>query len=325
MAGYAILDGFDLGVGILLPFGRGNEERLVFYSAIGPIWDGNEVWLVTFGGALFAAFPEAYASIFSAFYTLVMLLLAMLILRATSIEFRGKFDSPPWHAAWDAVFFASSALVTFLMGLAVGNAMTGIPLNSRGEYIGSFWDLFSPYSVLVGFLAIAMFTLHGAIYLYLKAPVGELHQRIGRWVWSCWGIFLTLYMLATEYTLLAVPSAGSNFQRMPAFAVLVVLNVLSIANIPRAAFHSKLGQAFASSCVAIATSTSLFGIALWPNMLTARNDPRFSATVSSAASSPKTLVIMLIIAGIGIPLVLTYTSIVYWTFRHRVKSPAGVH
>ena len=129
---------------------------------------------MTFGGALFAAFPEAYASIFSAFYTLVMLLLAMLILRATSIEFRGKFDSPPWHAAWDARLLP--ALVTFLMGLAVGNAMTGIPLNSRGEYIGSFWDLFSPYSVLVGFLAIAMFTLHGEIYLYLKAPVGELHR-----------------------------------------------------------------------------------------------------------------------------------------------------
>jgi cytochrome d ubiquinol oxidase subunit II len=320
LAGYAMLDGFDLGVGILHPLARDDEERRIFISSIGPIWDGNEVWLVTFGGALFAAFPEAYATIFSAFYTMVMLLLAMLILRATSIEFRGKFDSITSRKTWDFVFFASSTLATFLMGVTVGNAMTGITLNSRGEFTGHFSDLLGAYPLMIGLLAVAMFAMQGAIYLYLKVPRGELHERVGRLIWSCWGIFLTLYMLSTVYTLLAVPGAAASFHHFHAAAVVVILNVLAVADIPRAAFLNKIGQAFVASCTAIATLTFLFGIALWPNLLTARNDPSYSLTVYRAASSDKTMGIMLVIACIGIPLVLTYTAIVYWTFRHRVTT-----
>jgi cytochrome d ubiquinol oxidase subunit II len=173
---------------------------------------------------------------------------------------------------------------------------------------------------MIGFLAVAMFAMQGALYLYLKVPGGELHDRVGRWIWSCWGIFLTLYMLSTVYTLLAVPGAAASFHHFHAAAVVAIVNVLAVADIPRAVFLGKIGRAFVASCAAIVTLTFLLGIALWPNLLTARNNPGFSLTVYHAASSEKTMGIMLLIACIGIPLVLTYTAIVYWTFRNRVTN-----
>jgi cytochrome d ubiquinol oxidase subunit II len=319
LAGYAILDGFDLGVGILHPLAGNDHERRIFINAIGPIWDGNEVWLVTFGGALFAAFPEAYATIFSAFYTAFMLVLTALIFRAASIEFRSKLDSPTWRKAWDFGFFGASVLATLLFGVAVGNGMIGIPLNERGLFTGSIIDELKPYPLLVGLLAVSMFAMHGALYLYLKVPQGELHQRIGRWIWHTWGVFLVIYMLTTMYTLVAVHGAVANFEHAPWAVGFVVLNVLAVANIPRAVSADKPGQAFLSSCVTILALVTLFSVALWPNLVTARNNPEYSLTIYRAASSEKTLRIMFIIACIGMPLVLTYTSIVYWTFRRRVS------
>ena len=184
-------------------------------------------------------------------------------------------------------------------------------------------ELFGAYPLMVGLLTVAMFAMHGAIYLYLKVPRGELHERVGRWLWTCWGSFLTLYMLTTMYTLIAVPTAVPHVSGLGAAGALVVVNVLAIANIPRATFLNKMGEAFVSSCAAIATLVALLGIALWPNLVTARNDPSYSITVYRAASSSKTLATMLIIAIIGIPLVLTYTAIVYWTFRRRVDAEAN--
>jgi cytochrome d ubiquinol oxidase subunit II len=318
LAGYAVLDGFDLGVGMLYPLSRSDHERRIFLNAIGPIWDGNQVWLVTFGGALFAAFPEAYATIFSAFYTAFMLILFALIFRATAIEFRSKKLSPRWRRAWDVAFFLSSSLAAFLFGVAIGNGMIGIPLNSRGVFVGTILDELKPYPVLVGFLTMTMFAMHGALYLYLKVPFGELHERIGKWMWDAWGIFLVLYILTTIYTLAAVRGALTNFHHFPWAAVIVVVSVLAIANIPRTAFKNKPGQAFASSCVTIVSLVGLFSVALWPNLVADRDNPAYSLSIYRAASSPKTLKIMLIIACIGMPLVLTYTSVVYWTFRRRV-------
>ena len=239
LAGYAVLDGFDLGVGILHPLAKNDHERRVFINAIGPIWDGNEVWLVTFGGALFAAFPEAYATIFSAFYTAFMLVLTALILRAASIEFRSKMASPKWRSAWDFAFFASSVLATLLFGVAVGNGIVGIPLNERGVFTGSLLDELKPYPLLVGVLAVAMFAMHGALYLYLKVPKGDLHQKIGRWIWHTWGVFLVLYLLATIYTLAAVHGAVANFRHALWAAGVVILNVLAVANIPRTVFADQ--------------------------------------------------------------------------------------
>jgi cytochrome d ubiquinol oxidase subunit II len=319
LAGYAVLDGFDLGVGILHPLARSDHERRVFINAIGPLWDGNEVWLVTFGGALFAAFPEAYATIFSGFYTAFMLLLFALIFRAASIEFRSKMDSPGWRRAWDLGFFGSSLLATVLFGVAVGNGMIGVPLNERGVFTGGFLDLIRPYPIMVGLLSVAMFAMHGALYLYLKVPRGELHARIGQWMWHTWGIFLVIYILTTMYTLVAVPRAVANFEHWPWAAAIVVVNVLAVAAIPRAVYADKPRQAFLASCVTILAMVMLFSMALWPNLVTARNNPEFSLTVYRSASSQKTLWIMLIIALIGMPLVLTYTAIVYWVFRRRVE------
>jgi cytochrome d ubiquinol oxidase subunit II len=319
LAGYAVLDGFDLGVGILHPIARDDHERRIFINAIGPIWDGNEVWLVVFGGAMFAVFPEAYATIFSGFYIAFMLLLFALIFRAVSIEFRSKMQSIVWRRAWDIGFFASSVLATVLFGVAVGNGMIGIPLGARGVYAGAFLDLLGPYPLTVGLLTVAMFAMHGALYLYLKVPRGELHQRLGPWMSHTWGVFLVLYILTTIYTLVAVPRSAQNFGHAPWAVAVVIINVLAIANIPRTVWADKPLQAFLSSCLTIACLVTLFSVALWPNLVTASNDAANSLSIWRAASSPRTMRIALLIAIIGMPLVLTYTAIVYWTFRRRVE------
>jgi len=319
LAGYAVLDGFDLGVGIIHWLARTDRDRRLFINAIGPIWDGNEVWLITFGGALFAAFPAAYATIFSGFYTPFMALLFALIFRAVSIEFRSKISSPRWRHAWDASFCGSSLLANFLFGVAVGNSMIGIPLDERGVFIGSLTDLLNPYALMAGLTVVAMFAMHGALYLVMKIPKGEAHDRVKTWVWHTWGVFLVLYVLGSMYTLVAIPRATTNFERYPWAAAIVVVNVLAVANIPRSVFLGQYFQAFASSALSIAALVFLFGMALWPNMVTASNDPSHALTIFNAASSPKTLRIMFLIAVIGMPFVLTYTVAVYWAFRGRVE------
>jgi cytochrome d ubiquinol oxidase subunit II len=319
LGGYAVLDGFDLGVGILHPISRNDAERRVFLNSIGPIWDGNEVWLVTFGGALFAAFPLAYATIFSGFYVAFMVLLFALIFRAVSIEFRSKMASPGWRRAWDFGFFSSSLVASLIFGVGVGNAIIGIPLDHRGNFSGHFLDLLNPYALAIGLLTVAMFAMHGALYLALKIAPGPLLAKLQRWNWHTWGIFLVLYLLVTLYTLMAVPRAGANFARFPWAAVGVLINVLALANIPRCIQTGRRFQAFLSSAVTILALVFLLSMALWPNLVTASNDPSLSLTLHRAASSPQTLRTMLIIAAIGIPFVLVYTAAVYWTFRGRVE------
>ncbi len=318
LAGYAILDGFDLGVGILHPVARTDDERRMLLNAIGPIWDGNEVWLVTFGGAMFAAFPEAYATVFSGFYNAFMLILFALIFRAVSIEFRSKRQSPAWRSVFDYVFFLSSLLASLLFGVAVGAAMHGIPLDDRGIFIGNFLDQLTPYALAVGLLTVAMFVMHGAIFLYLKTD-GALQERVAGWIWRGWGFFLVMYMLVTIMTLATMPRATENFEQHPWAWAVVLLNVLAIANIPRAVYRHRPREAFVSSSAAIAALVFLFGIALFPNLVSSHPNPENSLTVYNAASSQKTLGIMAIVALIGMPFVLTYTAIVYWTFRGKVR------
>ncbi|MBI1368566.1 MAG: cytochrome d ubiquinol oxidase subunit II [Planctomycetes bacterium] len=318
LSGYAILDGFDLGVGMLHPLARTDAERRVFINSIGPIWDGNEVWLVTFGGALFAAFPEAYATIFSGYYLAFMLLLAALIFRAVSLEFRSKVHSPAWRGLWDWAFCGSSLLATLLFGVAVGNVMLGLPLDERGVYTGGFVDLLGAYPLLVGLLAVSMFAMHGSIYLCLKTE-GELQKKMREWMWHTWGVFLVLYMLTTMYTLARLPGAIDHFDAYPWAALIVIANVVAVANIPRALYHDRYGQAFVSSCITIAALVCLFALALFPNLVRSYPEPGNSLTIYNAASSHKTLSIMLIIAGIGLPFVATYTFVIYWTFRGKVR------
>ncbi len=318
LTGYAILDGFDLGVGILHLVARKDDERRVMLNSIGPLWDGNEVWLVTFGGALFAAFPECYATVFSAFYTPFILLLFALIFRAVSMEFRSKADSPLWRQSWDIAFFLSSFIATLLFGVAVGNAMLGLPVGADKEFQGVLLDLLRPYSLLVGLLTVSLFAMHGAIYLLLKTD-GELRERIYMWAWHSFGIFLVFYVLTTIFTLVNIPSATLNLNRYPLGWVIVVLNVLAISNIPRALFMHKPLYAFISSACTIAALNFLFGAALFPNLLVSSLNPEWNLTIYNAASSPKTLGIMAIIAGLGMPFVLAYTAVVYWTFRGKVE------
>jgi cytochrome d ubiquinol oxidase subunit II len=319
LAGYSILDGFDLGVGILHPFvAKTDVERRLSMNSIGPMWDGNEVWLVTFGGALFAAFPNAYATVFSGFYTAFMLLLFALIFRAVSLEFRSKLESPGWRRFWDWGFFGGSFLATLLFGVATGNAVAGMPLDAEGNVTVGVLAQLNPYGILVGLMTVALFTLHGGLYLYLKTE-GEFQARLRDWMWRSWGFFLVTFMLTTLYTVAEVPRATINFERFPILVLVVVAAILAVANIPRCLYWDRPAQAFASSTVLIVTQVALFGAALFPNLVTASNDPALSVTIYNAASSVKTLTIMLIIAVLGMPFVLTYTGIIYWAFRGKVK------
>jgi cytochrome d ubiquinol oxidase subunit II len=329
LAGYAILDGFDLGVGILHLAVRKDEERRVLMNAIGPVWDGNEVWLLAFGGAMFAAFPHAYATVFSGFYTAFMLLLVALIARAVSIEFRGKRDTPGWRGLWDRVFFGGSAAATLLFGVATGNVLCGLPIGADKEFQGGLLDLLRPFPLLVGVLALATFTMHGALYLLLKTD-GDLQQRVRGWFRRAYGVFVALYLLTTVAALFAVPLAPKtlsglalrNFHTQPALWAMVALNVLAIVAIPIAVRRGRLGWAFLSSCVTIAAFTGLFGAAMFPELAHSSLNPSWSLDIYNAASSAKTLRIMTVIAGIGMPLVLLYTAVIYRVFRGKVRLDA---
>jgi len=319
LVGYAILDGFDLGVGVLhLLVPKSDTERRLMMNSIGPLWDGNEVWLVTFGGAMFAMFPECYASLFSGFYTAFMLLLFALIFRAVSLEFRSKQHHAFWRRVWDVGFFVGSGLAALLFGVAAGNAVRGVGLDGDGNFTTGLIDQLHPYPVLVGGFTVAMVTMHGSIYLYLKTE-GGLRQRLRRWMWRTFFVFLALFLAVTSWTLLAVPTAVENLNRYPVLWAVPVLNALAIANIPRAIHQGRAGYAFVSSCCTIAAFVFLLMAAIYPNLVFARNDPANSVTVFNAASSPLTLKIGLLIVLIGMPCVASYTAIIYWAFRGKVQ------
>jgi cytochrome d ubiquinol oxidase subunit II len=319
LTGYAILDGFDLGVGILHPFvAKSDVERRLVMNSIGPLWDGNEVWLVTFGGALFAAFPEAYATVFSSFYLPLMLLLCALILRAVSLEFRSKVQSSRWRSVWDKLFFVGSTLATLLFGVAVGNMMLGIPLDDRHEYVGNFVSLLNPYSIAVGLMAVAAFAMHGSIYLYLKTE-GEFQERLKRTMWRSYAVFATFYLVITTWTALSVPRAIETLNAMPVLWTVPVLNFLAVLNIPRAIHKGVEGRAFFSSSCMIAAFVFLYITALFPFLVPASNAPSHGLTILNAASSQKTLRIMLYVAALGMPCVLAYSGAIYWTFRGKVQ------
>src|SRR5262245_23219815 len=238
LAGYAILDGFDLGVGILHLFARTDEERRIFMNSIGPLWDGNTVWLVTFGGAMFAAFPNAYATAFSGYYLPFMFLLFALIFRAVSMEFRSKTDWPWWRQMWDVLFCLASTAAAFIMGGAVGASLQGMPIEADKEYHGTLADLVRLYPVLVGLLAVSLFAMHGSIYLYLKTE-GPLQERIHRWIWRTFFIMLAAHIVATSYAFLFVPLATQNFFTYPWLWIVVVLKLFAMANIPRAIYQGR--------------------------------------------------------------------------------------
>lgn len=317
--GYAILDGFDLGVGMLHLFSKKDEERRLMLNSIGPVWDGNEVWLVTAGGALFAGFPDVYATLCSAFYIPLMILLTGLIFRAVAIEVRSKQPMAWWRWAWDISFSFASLVIAFALGMSMGNLIRGIPLNEHKEFIGDLSHLVDPYSILMGVLAVALFFMHGAIYILMKTD-GELHDKMRAWVNPSIIFYLMVYAIATMATLIYMPHMVEAIKERPYFFLVGVLNMLAIANIPREISLGRDGRAFISSCANIVFLMILYAIGTYPNAVRAINDPaNLSLTVFNSSSSEKTLGILLLIAMIGVPMVIAYTIAIYWIFRGKVR------
>jgi cytochrome d ubiquinol oxidase subunit II len=316
--GYAMLDGFDLGVGALHLFTKEDQERRTMLNAIGPVWDGNEVWLVTGGGALFAAFPNVYATVFSGFYLAFILLLVALIFRAVAIEFRSKQPMRWWRQMWDMGFAGGSILSSLLIGVAMGNIAWGIPIDARGEFAGTFLGLLHPYALLLGVTTVALFMMHGAIYALMKTE-GTLHEKLRGWINNCIIFFIICYAVTTMATLLYVPHMAARMRAHPWLFSVAVVNMLAIANIPREIHLGRDGRAFVSSSVAMAALMGLFGLEMYPNLVLSNPDLAHSLTIQNAASSQKTLGIMLTIALIGVPIVLAYTVSIYWIFRGKVK------
>jgi cytochrome d ubiquinol oxidase subunit II len=317
IAVYAILDGFDLGVGVLHLLARNEDERRININAIGPVWDGNEVWLLTGGGALFAAFPIVYATVFSAFYMAFMLLLTALIFRAVSMEFRGKVSSPRWQRFWDWSFGFGSLIPAVLFGVAIGNILRGIPLDKSGLFTGAFLGLLNPYSLLIGILSLAMFTMHGAAYMTLKTE-GELRAHMQNWVSRAWMAFVYLYFLATLATLFVAPYLFEGLLRNPLFWVLFLLLLASILYVPVAVKAGECLRAFLASSATIACVVGLIGVSLFPRLVPSSTDLAYSLTVYNASSTSRTLTVMLIIALIGMPIVIGYTIYIYKVFKGKV-------
>lgn len=338
LIGYAILDGFDLGVGILHLRSKGDYNRRIMMNAIGPVWDGNEVWLITAGGALFAAFPNVYATAFSGFYLPFMLLLIALIFRAVSIEFRSKEENPRWRNFWDWGFSLGSIVAALLFGIAIGNVVIGFPIGSDMEYQGNFFDLLNPYSLMTGFFSLSMFALHGGIYLNMKTE-GDLQKQIQGWIKVNYWIFVVFYLVFSGFTLYLKPEMIANFSfgqiELPGnkhelvenhqtlisvFAwTIVLLNILAIMNIPRMMAKGREGWAFISSGSMIAAIVMLFALGIFPNLMVSNLDPAFNLDIYNAASSGYTLKTMAILAAFGLPFVASYTIIIYWTYRGKVK------
>lgn len=318
ITGFAILDGFDLGVGALHLLNKDDNDRRIMLNSIGPVWDGNEVWLVTAGGAMFAAFPDVYATVFSGFYVAIILLLVALIFRAVAIEFRSKEKMKWWRNTWDIAFSLSSIFIAFIFGVALANVITGIPINQDQEYVGGFFELLNPFALLLGLTTVALFMMHGSIYVVMKTE-GDMHNKIRGWVNNTIIFFVICYVTTTMVTLIYYPHMAQIFKDNPGFFIIALLNMLAIANIPREITRGKDFFAFLSSSFAIASLMLIVGIGIYPNLVLSSIDPKYNLTIYNAASSQQTLTNILIIALIGIPFVLAYTGVVYWIFRGKVK------
>ncbi len=319
IAGYLILDGFDLGVGILhMLVAKTDEERRISINSIGPVWDGNEVWLVLGGGALFAAFPMVYASLFSGFYIAMLLVLLVLILRTVAIEFRSKEENQTWRMAWDIIFSLSSLLIAVLLGVAFGNIIRGVPLDQHENIIVSLFGLLSPFALLVGVTTIFMLALHGAIYLSMKTE-DELHGRIRHWIPRIMVVFFVLNTIVVISTVLMQQAITDRYLHHVWPLIFPTLALLALIV---SAYMLRKGRdmlAFIASGSMIASLLLATAAGLYPNLLISTIDPAYNLTIFNAASEAPTLLVMLIMAVIGMPFVLLYTAGVYYIFRGKVK------
>jgi cytochrome d ubiquinol oxidase subunit II len=308
--GYFLLEGFDFGVGILLPvLGRDEARRRVLINTIGPVWDGNEVWLLVAGGATFAAFPEWYASLFSGFYLALLLILVALIIRGVAFEYRGKVDSVLWRRRWDLCIVIGSAIPALLWGVAFGNIVRGVPLNADHLYVGSFFDLLNPYALLGGLTTLALFTTHGAVFLALKtdgavrADARRVAARVG----------VVAVVAAAAFLLWTQLGYGDSLSW-------ATTGLAAVALVGGVALNAKgrEGWAFLATAVTIVLATVTLFADLYPNVLPSTVDPAFSLTVDNASSTSYTLHIMTWVAAAFTPIVLAYQTWTYWVFRRRL-------
>lgn len=311
---YAILDGFDLGAGALHLFLNKEESRRIALIAIGPVWDGNEVWLVIGGGALFAGFPVAYATSLSAMYIPFFFLFVGLIWRAVAIEFRNKEKMIWWRRTWDVIYTFSSASIAFTLGLLLGNVVHGLSFNSDGDFTGSFSGLFNPYALITGVTALAVFMMHGAVYLSLKTQ-GRLFIKLTIMIRRFVIFFIITFLLQALATVIFIPYVSERFRQHPELFIIPVVTIFSIANITRLTARRKYAFAFLFSSLTIASMFALVALALYPNLLISSASSVHNITIYNGASSSQTLRTLLLIALIGAPLVFTYTAFVFWTFK----------
>jgi cytochrome bd ubiquinol oxidase subunit II len=324
LAGYAVFDGFDLGVGVLYPFlGRSEADKAQMRMSVGPVWDGNEVWLVTGGGALFAAFPAVYATVFSGFYIALMLLLFALIFRAASLEFRHR--DPSWARLWDWSFFLGSAIPALLFGVAVGNIIRGLPLTAEGEFItgggapiflGNLLTALNPYAIVIGLLSVAWIVLHGSTWLSLKTT-GDLLRRATRVRKGATVVFGILFAVSAAATAILVPEAFSKAVSSPAGWLFVVLAITGTVLVAVGASRDADRTSFYGSALAGASMVGIWAASIFPALVPSIG-PGAALTIANSQSSQLTLTVMLIIAGIGVPLVLFYFYLIYKTYAGRI-------
>jgi cytochrome d ubiquinol oxidase subunit II len=316
LTGYAILDGFDLGAGILQLFASNEKEKETVLTAIAPFWDGNEVWLLTGGGAIFAAFPHVYATVFSGFYLAMMLLLVALIFRAISIEFRNQVDSSSWKRFWDMAFSLSSLVTALLLGVALGNIFIGIPLDAEMNYTGSFFTLFRPVPLLIGVSGVLMFCVQGAAFLSLKTD-GGFQRTVRGWVRKSWLLYLVAIALTFVATLIInTESVVAIFDSVFGYLGLFLF-LAGVITLPIFLNNTYDFKVFISSSLIILSMFLVVAGAIFPNMVPALN-PENSLTIYNAASSQITLTVMLVIALLGMPIVIGYTIVIHRIFRKSI-------
>ncbi|MHB8136280.1 MAG: cytochrome d ubiquinol oxidase subunit II [Anaerolineaceae bacterium] len=309
--GFFFLEGFDYGVGILLPFlSKKDEERRVIINAIGPFWDGNEVWMITAGGALFASFPQVYATLFSGFYLALVLMLVALILRGVAFEFRSKRTDPKWRNRWDWAIFVGSLLPALLWGVAVGNLIRGFAIDADMNYWGGLLPLLNPFSILSGLVFVSLFTMHGANYLCLKVEgkVAEQSMKTRLWVMLVATLLTVVFVVWAFFGTDILTKSGIN-GLIPA-----ILAAIALLASDYFMWTKKNGLAFIMSSLTILFATVMVFAGLFPRILISTLDPSYTLDIWNSASSPYTLTIMTIVAGIFVPIVLVYQIWIYRVF-----------
>ncbi|MBI5194505.1 MAG: cytochrome d ubiquinol oxidase subunit II [Nitrospirae bacterium] len=317
---YAILDGYDLGVGLLHLSTRDEGERRVNLNSIGPLWDGNEVWLIAGGGTLFAVFPVVYSALLSAFYILFSLLLISLIFRAISIEFRNKSASHGWQRLWDICFGFGSISASLFFGIMLGNILLGLPVNEEQIITGQPVSLFNLYAIFTGLITVTLFTLHGAVYMTLKADEVYLH-RIKRYVLIAWFAFIILYPAGVAVTFYKSPIMFHALLSSPLSIPLGIINIGSIIYIPYAIKAGRHGRAFTASSLLIASIMGFIGLSLFPAIVPSSINPLYSLTAYNASAGPYTLKVMQTIFLTVLPFIIGYTVFINMVF----KGKAGIH